>query len=170
MPRRYRGLSDPGHVDCLDGPIPFASSFVEPVRPHRPDGRESFPISPRPSGRTVGGNRPSRIPSTCLVRFRLPPTARPLHFPFSRIRPATRRYRGLSERPHVDWLTARYSRTAFSLIRARAACGNHGRTGIRESPSISLVPPHGPPSGIMDSLDPIASTSDGGPFLTYRKG
>ena len=113
MPRRYRGLSDPGHVDCLDGPIPFASSFVEPVRPHRPDGRESFPISPRPSGRTVGGNRPSRIPSTCLVRFRLPPTARPLHFPFSRIRPATRRYRGLSERPHVDWLTARYSRNCF---------------------------------------------------------
>ena len=57
MLRRYRGLSDPGHVDCLDGPIPFTSSLVEPVRPHRPDGRESsllLTLPVRPAGPSAG--------------------------------------------------------------------------------------------------------------------
>ena len=86
-------------------------SWNRTVRIVRTDGNLSLSLPVRPAGPSAG--IVPHEPSTCLVRFRLPPAARPLHFPFSRIRPATRRYRGLSVRPHVDWLTARYSRNCF---------------------------------------------------------
>ena len=171
QPFRYRRFSGMRHVDCLTDRFHLRLlSWNRTVRIVRTDGNLPFSLPVRPAGPSVG-TVPHESPPP--VWFDLDSRRRPTPYIF--LSPAHP-----SDDTPISWIIGPaacglvdgtiFPKTAFSLIRARAACGNHGRTGIRESPSISPVPPHGPPSGIMDSLDPIASTSDGGPSLTHGKG